>query len=93
MLWGSFRPKTVESEFKPIDATKLQLMIEQNRNRKKGKKKIPNLIGSDLDLENLFCSQENTDVDDAIEIAITGGGLRRTKKMSWSDESGRFYVK
>lgn len=80
-----------ESEFKPIDATQLQLMIEQNRNRKSGKKKMPNLIGSDLsDFGELVISQENTDVDDADrEDCDYGGGLKRTKKMSWSDESGQ----
>ena len=80
-----------ESEFKPIDATQLQIMIEQNRNRKNGKKKMPNLIGSDLsDFGELVISQESTDVEDAdMDDCDGGGGLRRTKKMSWSDESGQ----
>ena len=81
-----------ESEEKPIAATQLQQMIEHNRNRKKSKKNVPNLIGSDLsDFGDLAIHAESADLDDAErEECEFGGSLRRNKKMSWSDESGQY---
>lgn len=88
----TFAVEEQESEDKPINAAQLQLMIEQNRNRKKGKKKIPDLIGSDIsdfgDLAIIHSEASNYD-DSEREDCDFGGGLKRTKKTSWSDQSGQ----
>ena len=82
-----------ESDDKPINAAQLQLMIEQNRNRKNGKKKVPYLIGSDIsDFADLAMveSESSANCDDSErENCDLGGGLKRTKKTSWSDQSGQ----
>jgi hypothetical protein len=79
-----------EPHEKPIDASQLQQMIELNRSRKKGTKKMPNLIGSDLsDFGNLVLHESDEYDDSEREGYEEEKGLRRAKKMSWSDESGQ----
>lgn len=82
---------TTSSEDKPVPSMQLQQMIAHNRNKKMGKKMPPRMIGSDLsDFGDLAIASESKfcDTDDECDCG-DGGGLRRTKKMSWSDESGK----
>lgn len=71
----------------PIPPTQLQQMISHNRMKKKGKKMPPRLIGSDLSDFGHLAIQSESDIEDTEDDA--GGGLKRNKKMSWSDESGQ----
>jgi hypothetical protein len=83
--------ESAPSEEKSVPSMQLQQMIEHNRNKKMGKKMFPRMVGSDLsDFGDLATASDSTfcDTDDECDCG-DGGGLRRTKKMSWSDESGK----
>jgi hypothetical protein len=81
----------ISSEERPIYTAELQKMIEQNRNKKMGKKMPPRMIGSDLsDFGDLSIHPSETDLEEKENDSQMGSNrLKRAKKMSWSDESGQ----
>mmetsp|Transcript_32135 Transcript_32135/g.53096 ORF Transcript_32135/g.53096 Transcript_32135/m.53096 type:complete len:163 (-) Transcript_32135:1280-1768(-) len=79
------------SEKKTIPSKQLHQMITYTQNKRMRKKMPPRMVGSDLsDFGDLAIAMEESKFADSdSEYDIRAYGLRRSKKMSWSDESGK----
>jgi hypothetical protein len=87
----------VDGELDSLPSLQLQQLIDRNKEAMSGlalqKKKPPSMIGSDIsDFGDCALVEEaeiaRPDSSDSRDGPIQHATLKRTKKMSWSDESG-----